>query len=133
MGVSGFVVVSHGLSQQHTLQQRRLALQGHTAGAQMCPQQMPEPSRALPTPALTPWFLTFSPLAPGGPAMAWGREWAGEQGYSGMLPLILARSSGQGSSALTCPGAPASPGSPLGPAGPEGPGKPWHKQHSPQP
>lgn len=73
MGVPGFRGVTHGLSQQHTLQQRRLALQGHV-GAQMCPQPMPVPRRPLPIPALTPWLLTFSPLAPGGPAMAWGTE-----------------------------------------------------------
>lgn len=79
-----------------------------------------------------PQLLTFSPLAPGGPAMAWG---TGERGVrlGGALLHPSDQGKAAGSPALTCPGAPASPGSPLGPAGPEGPGTPWHKAGSPQP
>lgn len=60
---------------------------GHNTGAQLCPLWVPGPSRPSPSPALPAWLLTFSPLAPGGPVMAWGRgQWAGEQGCTGTLP-----------------------------------------------
>lgn len=77
-------------------------------------------------------FLTFSPLAPGGPAMPWGRGETGSSQWGCCHPLAPA-SRGSCKEVLTCPGAPASPGSPLGPVGPDGPGTPWHKAHSPQP
>lgn len=117
---------THGLAQQHALQQRRLALQRHEA------QHPTEPMGGLWGPPLAPQLLTFSPLAPGGPATAWG---TGERGVRSGGALLHPSDQGKaaGSPALTCPGAPASPGSPLGPAGPEGPGTPWHKAGSPQP
>lgn len=148
-----FTGPTYGSSQQHALQQCRLALQRHT-GAQACPQWVPAPCGPLPAPALVPLAAPRGGGPPTSqpdslPSRLWrreGRRWpgaqrregAGEQGCTGMLLLVLAQerqgsSCCRGSSALTCPGAPASPGSPLGPAGPEGPGTPWHKQHSPQP
>lgn len=69
--------MTHGLSQQHTLQQCRLTLQG-THGCSDVPTADASTQQTLANPALTAWLLTFSPLAPGGPAMAWGRGQSGQ-------------------------------------------------------
>lgn len=87
MGVSRFMGVTHGLSQQHTLQQCRLALQGtHRCSDVSVVDASVQHTLAHPRPhTLAPYLLS---LGSRGASDGLGQktEWGSEQGCIGMAP-----------------------------------------------